>query len=261
MAPLGDRLDVAVVRRHHQGDTGSFREPHERREEIVVEPEHLARTRIIHRMAGDVSLEELVEREVVFPGDGKEMLRRPLRRDDRDVGVPVLDRLAREILHEGTVVGQFIRRRNHLGRRQGHDGRHRLEPACRQLRRRVDEIGVGELHLLAAPLEFEEEIVVFDDLPQGGTRKTLAMSADRLGTIDAREHRRLARRRLRQPLDAQTGVNRLRMTFDETPQRRTHLRIHRIVRRRCLQSNTVNKEKNNFHSASRPVILAVLAIL
>ena len=192
-------------------------------------------------MSRDIRLEELVKREVVHEGETEEMFRRTLRRDDRDVGIAVLNRLARQVLHERTVLHQVLRNRNRLRGRERHDGRHGLEPPRADLVRRIHEIGVGEPDALVALPELEKKVVVLDDLAQLRSRESLAMLPDRRRAVHPGEHRRLTRRRLGQPLHTETGVNRLRMPLDETPQRRTDLLVQGIVLRRLTQSNAVNE--------------------
>ena len=192
-------------------------------------------------MSRDIRLEELVKREVVHKGETEEMLRRALRRNDRDVGVAVLDCLARQILHERTILHQVLRDLNRLGNRKRHHGRHGLEPPRTDLIRRIHEIGIGEADALVALAELEKEVVVLNDLLQFGSRKPLAMLPDRRRTVHPGEHRCLTRRRLGQALHAEAGVNRLRVPLDETPQRRADLLVQGVVLRRLPQSNTVNE--------------------
>ena len=230
MPALRHVLDVAVVGRRHERDARGLRVAHERREEPVVRAQHRAGARVVHRMARDVGLEELVQREVVLPREREEVLRRALRRDDGDVGVPVLDRLAREVLHERAVLHEVVGRQDDLGRRQGHDRRHRLEAAGLQLLGGVHEVGVGERDLLPALLELQEEVVLLDDLPQRRTREALAVLAHRHRAVHAREHGGLAGRGLRQPLDLQARVDRLRVAVDEAAKRRANLVVDGVIR-------------------------------
>ena len=226
------RLDVAVVRRHDKRDPGGLGAANERGEEPVVDAQHRARARVVHRMPRDIRLEEFVEREVIHEGEAEEMLRRALRRNDRDIRVAVLDRLARQVLHERPILHQVLRDRNRLGGRERHDGRHGLEPPRPDLIRRIHEIGVGEADALVALPKLKKEVVVLNDLPELGSRKSLAMSPKDRRTVHPGEHRRLTRRRLGQPLNPETGVNRLRVPIQETPQRRTNLLVQGIVLRR-----------------------------
>ena len=252
VAAVVHAFDVAVVRRHDDRDARCLREPDERREEPVVSAQHRARARIIHRVTRHVRLEELVQREVVLPRERKEMLRRTLRRDDADVGIAVLNRLARQVLHQRPVFHEVVRRRDHLGRRQRHHCRHRLVAPRNQLFRRLDQIRVGKAHLLVALAQLEKKVVLLDDLPKRRPGEPFAMPAHRLRTIHPREHRRLPRRRLRKALDAQTRVHRLRMFLEKTAQRRTHLRVHRIVRRRVAHADAIDKEEDDFQGC--PII-------
>ena len=89
--------------------------------------------------------------------------------------------------------------------------------------------------------ELKEEIVRLDDLSHGDRRETLAMAPDGFGTVDAREHRRLSGRRLRNALDAKTGVNRLRMPLEQTIECRADLLVDGIVRRGRGKSDTVDE--------------------
>ena len=209
VAALADGLDVAVVGRHDDRDAGGLRAADERREEPVVRPQHRARARVVHRMPRDVRLEELVEREVVLARDPEKVLRRALGRDDRDVGVAVLYRLARKVLHERAVLHQVGGDAYRLGRRERHDGRHRLEPPRGKLVGGVDEVRIGEAHLLAHLAKREEEVVALDDLAELLPGEALAVAPHRGGAVYAGEHRRLACRRLRRAVDAEARVNRL----------------------------------------------------
>ena len=143
-------------------------------------------------MPRHVGLVELEEREVVLAGYGEEMLRRALRRNDRDVGVAVLYRLAREVLHDRGVVHKVLDGGDRLRRREGHDGRHRLESAHGEFVDGIHQIRVGEADLEASLPKLEEQIVLFYDLPQRRTGEALAVPPHRLCAVDAREHRRLA---------------------------------------------------------------------
>ena len=169
------------------------------------------------------------------------MLGRTLRRNDGDVGIAILDRLSRKVLHERTVLHQVLGNGNRLGRRKSHNGRHRLEPARTNLLNGVDEIGVCESDAFVTLLELEEEVIVLDDLAELRSRKPLTVFPKRHRTVHTSEHRRLASRRLRKPFHPKTGINRFRMSFDETPKRRTDLLVQGIVLRRRPQTDTVNE--------------------
>ena len=71
--------------------------------------------------------------------------------------------------------------------------------------------------------------------------EALAVAAHRLGAVEAGEHRRLARRRLREPLDAEARVYALGVLLDEAAERRAHLRVHRVVRRRAPYPDAVDE--------------------
>ena len=197
-------------------------------------------------MSGDIRLEELVEREVVPEREAEEMFRRALRRDDGDIGIAVLDRLTREVLHERAVLHQVLGDGNRLGGRERHHGRHGLEAAGADLLNRIDKIRIRETNPLVPAPQLHEEIVVLDDLAELHARKPLAVLPERRRAIHPGEHRRLPCRGLRQPLNPQAGVNRLGMLLNKTTKRRTDLRIQGIVRRRLSQAHTVNKEINDF---------------
>lgn len=241
MTAFAQRLDVAVVGRHDERDVRRLRVADKRGQKTVVRAQHGAGARVVHRMPGDVRLEKLVERQIVRAREAKQVLGRARRRNDGNVGIAILNRLAREILQEGLVVLKVCNCRDGLRRRQGHHRRHGLEPPIRQFVRRLNEIGVGELHAPPALLQFKEEVVARDDLPKFLAGETLAMTANRLGAVDAREHRRLPGRGLRDARDAQAGVNRLRVPRQETPQRRTDLRIQGILRRGLPDADPVNE--------------------
>ena len=114
--------------------------PHERGKKPVVNAQHRARARVVHRVPRDVCLEELVEGEVVEERKAEKMLGRALRRDDRNVRVAVLDRLPRQVLHQRPILHQILGDGNRLGDRERHHGRHRLETAGADLLDRIDEI-------------------------------------------------------------------------------------------------------------------------
>ena len=241
MAALAQGLDVPVVGRHHERNACRLRAAHERGEKPVISPQDRARARIVHRVAGDVRLEELVERQVICAREAKEVLGRTGRRDDRNVGIAVLDRLARQVLKNRVIVHQVVDRRDGFRRRQGHHGRHRLEATGGQLICRIDQIGVRKLHATAASLQFEKEIVGLDDLPEFGSGKAFAMASHRLGAVDAREHRRLAGCGLRGSRNAQACVNGRSVALDQTPKRRTDLRIQRVLRGRRSEADAVDE--------------------
>ena len=245
---LVHRLDVAVVRRHHERDAGRLRATHERGKKPVVHAQHRARARVVHGVPGDVGLEELVEGEVVEERKTEQMLRRTLRRDDRDVRVAVLDRLPRQVLHERPILHQVLGDGNRLGGRERHHGRHGLEAAGADLLGRIDKIRVREPDALIAPPQLHEEVVVLDNLAKLHPREPLAVLPDRSRAIHSSEHRRLPRRGLWQPLDPQAGVNWLGMLLYKTTKRRTDLHIKRIIRRWLSQAHTINKKINDFQA-------------
>ena len=199
-------------------------------------------------MPGDVGLEEFVEGEVVEERQAEEMLGRALRRHDRDVRIAVLDRLPRQVLHERTVLHQVLGDGNRLGGRERHHGRHGLEATGADLLDRIDKIRIRETNPLVPAPQLHEQVVVLDDLAELHAREPLAVLPERRRAIHPGKHRRLPRRGLRQPLNPQTGVNRLGMLLKKTTKRRTNLRIQGIVRRRLSQAHTVNKEINDFQA-------------
>ena len=61
---------------------------------------------------------------------------------------------------------------------------------------------------LAALAQLEEQVVLLDYRAERGAWEPLAVTAHRLRAVDAGEHRRLPRRGLRKPLDAEARVDR-----------------------------------------------------
>ena len=115
-----------------------------------------------------------------------------LGRDDGHVGVAVLNRLAREVLHQSLLVEEVVQRGDDLGCRESHHRGDALEAARDEFICRLDEIGVGEFDALAAGLELEEKVVLLDFLAEAGAGEALAVPAHEKGGVDAGEHGGLA---------------------------------------------------------------------
>ena len=241
VAPVADGLDVAVVGRQHQRDARGLRAADKRREEAVVHAEDRARAHVVHGVSGDVRLEELVQGEVVLKRNAEKMLGRALRGNDRYVGVSVLYGLARQVLHQRTVRNEVVRRGDRLRNRQRHDSRHRLEAVGDKLIDRVDQVGVCEADAKPPSLQLEKQVVRLDDLSERRPGEPLAVALHRSGAVDTCEHGCLPGCRLRQTVDAEAGVDWLGVSFQETPERGTDFRVHRIVRRRRSKTESVDK--------------------
>ena len=108
------------------------------------------------------------------------MFRRALRRYNPDIGITVLNRLARQILHERCVFHKIVYRRYNLGRGKCHHGRDRLIATRLQLLGGIDQVGVCEFYLFAAPLKLKKKIIVLDYFSERRTGKTFAVLAHRL---------------------------------------------------------------------------------
>ena len=185
--------------------------------------------------------------------DAEEVGRRVLRRDDGDLGVTVLDCLAREILHHRRVVGQVVGGGHHLGRGERHDGGDALEAARDEFVRRLHEVGVREPHALAARLELQEQVILFDLLPQRRPRKALAVTAHEDGRVHAREHGGLSRGGLRKARRGEAGVNGDGVLRDEAAQGGTDLGVDGVVRCGGAHAHAVDEEEDD---SQRPTAFA-----
>ena len=202
MAALGHRLDVAVVGSGDKGYAGSVGISYERGEELVVGAQHDAGARIIEGVPRHVGLEELVKREVVLEGDAEEMLGRALGSYDGDFGIAILYRLARDVLHHGSIFSEVVDGGYRLGCGQRHYCRDGLEAARGKVFGRLHKVGVRKADPFAALLQLEEKVVLLYYVPQRRTGEALAVLSDGKRTVYPCEHRRLAGRGLRQTFNA-----------------------------------------------------------
>ena len=150
---------------------------------------------------------------------------------------------------EDGLVGEEVRlEREHFGGRQRGRRGDGAEAAVSKFVGRLGHVAVGEAAVPPHGLQHEEDVVLLDELAEGRTGEALDMAPHVLRRVASGEEGCLSRRALREAVDAQTGVDRLRAVRDQVADEGADIRIHRVVRRGGCQSESIHKYENFPHS-------------
>ena len=167
--------------------------------------------------------------------------------DDRDVRIAVSDCLAGQVLENGTIIREIGDGGDRLRRRKSHHGRHRLESSCLKFVCGFNQVGIRELHLLAASLELQEEIVLGDEIPKSWPREAFTVLPHELWSVYAREHGGLSSGGLGKPGNVEIGINWNAVPLNQPAKSRAHLGVDRVVGGGLPNADAVNEEEDELH--------------